>query len=194
MTAEGGRSALRVLGTVRGALTATATVLTAVLGVVFLLIPSWRPLPRDRISASLSIVTLEHDVGLLDWAGRQYPGDTAKRLRRLIGHEPTENDRSTSGLVVYVRLETDGFKRRSIRLRPRVYDAITQRPLENAEIETLYPKTRLLKIDAPSRSSIQLLLLDSLTGFPGPYFIRVEAYDDAGILAFADSRRFTPPE
>jgi hypothetical protein len=186
-------SLLRTLGTVRGAITAIATVVTAVLGVVFLLIPSWRPLPRDEIGASLSIITLENGVPLLDWAARQYPHDTAARLRDLLGHDPTPTDRSVAGLVAYVRLETQGFKRRSIRLRPRLYDAKTRRPAKNVSIDQIYPKISLLKIDAPSRSSIQLLLLDDITDIPGRYFLRVEAIDDAGVLAFADSKPFTPP-
>ena len=184
---------MHALGTARGAITATATVLTAVLGVVFLLIPSWRPLPRDKIGASLSIITLESGVPLMDWAQRQYPTDTAARLRDLLGHDPTPTDRSVAGFVAYVRLETEGFKRRWIRLRPRLYDAKTRRPAGNISIDQLYPNISLLKIDAPSRSSIQLLLLDDIAGVPGRYFLRVEAIDDAGVLAFADSKPFTPP-
>jgi len=188
------KQVVKALGTARGAVTATATVITAVLGVVFLLIPSWRPLSRDKIEASVSVVALENDVPLEEWARRQYPGDPQGTLRKLLGHAPNANDRSVSGLVVYVRLQADGFKHRSVRLRPRVYDADTRRPPADADFQSIYPETGRLKIDAPSRSSIQLILLDSFTGIPGRYFVRVEAYDSGGILAFDDSKVFRGPK
>jgi hypothetical protein len=187
------RQVVKALGTVRGAVTAAATVITAVLGVVFLLIPSWRPLSRDKIEASVSVIALEHDVPLEEWARRQYPGDPKGALRKLLGHPINDNDRAVTGLVLYVRLQADGFKRRSIRLRPRVYDAKTRRPPEDADFQSIYPETGRLKIDAPSRSSIQLILLDSFSGIPGRYFVRVEAYDSGGILAFDDSEPFRGP-
>jgi len=189
-----GAAARRGLRSLPGALTAGAGVITAVLGVVFLLIPEWRPLPRDKIGASVTIVTLEQSVPLLKWAARQYPTDTKKRLADAIGHEPDANDKTLSGLVVYVKLETDGFKRRSIKLRSRIYAEKTRRPAGNVTISQTFPRGGKLNVDAPSRSSIQLLLLDDIAGaLGGPYFVRVEAYDEAGVLAFADSRPFMPP-
>ncbi len=178
---------LRALGTARGALTATATVVTAVLGVVFLLVPSLRPLPRDKIEASVKVAALEPNVALEEWAARQYPGDPAGTLNRLLGHKIRAAEKDVTGLVVYVRLRTDGFKRRSIRLRARVYNAATKRPAETLDVSEIYPEAGQLKIDAPSRSSVQLILLDDFTLAGGRHFVRVEAYDDGGILAYADS-------
>jgi hypothetical protein len=182
------RSVRRALRTVPGAIGATATLITGVLGVVFLLIPSWRPLSRDQVKASLTVPAVETNVSVVEWANRQYPGDPAGALARLIGHKPAAEDTAYDGLVVYVSLQADGFKNRAIRLRARVYDAATQRrdPQQNPEQMT-YPKAGELKIDAPSRSSIQLLLLNDFSDIGGRYFVRVEAYDDDGILAYADS-------
>jgi hypothetical protein len=177
-------------GTLRGALTTTAGVITAVLGVVFLLVPNWKPVPRDKVRASVSIATVEQFVGLEDWAERQYPGDPHKALRRILDHEPTQLDKEQSGLVVYVRLETDGFKRRKIKLRARVYLSGTRRPPQNVDTKVIYPQAGELEIDAPSRSSIQLLYLKDLT-VPHTYFVRVEAFDDDGILAYTDSKPIT---
>lgn len=181
------RSLLGWLGTAPGALKATATLVTAVLGVVFLLVPEWRPLPRDEIRASITVDAIESDVSVVDWARRQYPGHPDRALRELIGKG---GDRGFRGLVVYVNLQADGFKRRAIRLRTRVYDATTKRPDENLDPAGMaYPKAGRLEIDAPSRASVQLLLLDDFSDLGGRYFVRVEAYDEDGILAFADSKQ-----
>lgn len=189
---QGGRSLQRQLSTARGGLTATATLVTAVLGVVFLLIPSVRPLPRDKIEASLSVPTVESRVDLLEWARRQYPRDPLGELRRLLGHPYRETD-AAAGLVVYVRLRAEGFKRRSIRLRARVYDARTRRPPEDLDTDEIIPESGQLRIDAPSRASVQLMILDDFSRVPGRYFVRVEAYDDGGMLAYADSDTLKGP-
>lgn len=189
-SSPGGRSVKQVLGTARGALTATATLVTAMLGVVFLLVPSLRPLPRDKIEASLTVPTVEGRVDLLEWARRQYPGDPQGELQRLLGHSYRDSD-AAAGLVVYVRLRAEGFKRRAIRLRARVYDARTRRPPEDLDTDEIIPESGQLRIDAPSRASVQLILLDDFSRLPGRYFVRVEAYDDGGMLAYGDSRVIT---
>lgn len=183
MSAE--RSLVRTLGTARGALVATASLVTAVLGVIFLLVPSWRPLPRDRIEASVQVRAVEHNVALEEWARRQYTRDPARRLRELVGSADVDVSTST-GMVLYVVLRAEGFKRRSISLRTRIYDART-REESTTEAPTLLPRAGRLRIDAPSRSSVQLLLVAELDGLGGSYFVRVEAYDDGGILAYDDS-------
>jgi hypothetical protein len=185
-SSPGRRSVRQLLGTARGALTATATLVTAVLGVVFVLVPSLRPLPRDRIEASLTVPTVEGRVDLLEWARRQFPGDPRGELQRLLGHPYRVAD-AAAGLVVYVRLRAEGFKRRSIRLRARVYDARTRRPPADLDTGEIIPESGQLRIDAPSRASVQLMILDDFSRVPGRYFVRVEAYDDGGMLAYADS-------
>lgn len=179
----------RVLAAARGGVTAAATLITAALGVVFLLVPSLRPLPRDKIEASLSVPAFERSVPLPEWADRQYPGRGPQELRRLLRRPVKADDSATTGIVVYVRLTADGFKRRSIQLRARVYDACTGRPPENSDPEPIYPEAGTLSIDAPSRSSVQLLLLDDFLALGGRFFVRVEAFDAGGILAYADSDR-----
>jgi hypothetical protein len=184
---------MQTLGTARGSLTATASVITAVLGVVFLLVPSWRPLSRDKIEASVAVAAIERDVSLRDWAQRQFPGDPGGELRRLLGRKLAQGDDAALGVVAYVRLHADGFKRRTIQLRTRVYDAETRRPPENSDFTVVYPSSGKLDIDAPSRASVQLLMLDRFTQVPGCYFIRVEAYDKGGILAYDDSSAIAVP-
>lgn len=181
------RSFITSLGTVRGGLTATASVITAVLGVIFLLVPSWRPLPRDKIAATVTVGSLEPHVTVQDWARRQYPRDHEERLRGLVGRNVLARDRRVPGLVVYVRLGAEGFKHRSVKLRARVYDADTDALDPDITLGLIYPKAGNLEIDAPSRSSVQLLLFRDF-GVSGRWFVRVEAYDDDGILAYGDSK------
>jgi hypothetical protein len=173
---------------VSGALAGTATFIVTILGAVFLVVPSWRPLSRDKIQASLTVPAVESKLSTRGWAHRQFPGRgrADEELRRAIGAKPTANQLNASGTVVYVRLQVDGFKRRAIRLRARLYYADTKQPANNG-VKQAYP-TNNLKIDAPSRSSVQLLFLKDLSDLPGEkYFVRVEAYDGGGILAYADS-------
>jgi hypothetical protein len=181
------RTVVQTLGTVRGGLTATASAIAAVLGVVFLLIPSWRPLSRDKIEASVAIAAIERNVTLREWSQRQFPGDPRGELRRLFGRDLVKGDDTARGNIAYVRLHADGFKRRSIKLRARIYDAHSRRPPRNTDFDVVYPSSGKLDIDAPSRASVQLIMLDPFTQVPGCYFIRVEAYDKGGILAYDDS-------
>jgi len=184
----GGRSVRRLIGGLPGLLTATVTLVAAALGVLFLLVPSLKPLPRDQISASLSVPTVEGAVSEMDWATRQYPGNPVGALNRLIpnGFDP-KTDGLITGMVVYVRLQVNGFQHRSIKLRARAYDTSTNEVATNVNLSQIYPSAADIQIDAPSRSSVQLMFLTDLTKFPGRHFIRVEAYDDGGILSYADS-------
>jgi hypothetical protein len=177
----------RWVGQARGAVVAGAGLITAVLGVVFLVAPSLRPLPRDKIAASVGVPTVENGVNLLDWARRQYPGHPYSALRQLGQAYDAQRDGAVTGTVVYVRLQTDGFRYRSIQLRARVYDADIGRPAPDTYVGQLLPKFGKVRLEAPSRSTVTLMFLDDLSKLVGRYFVRVEAYDGTGILAFADS-------
>lgn len=181
--------AKRVFVTLRGGIATTATFVATILGTVFLVVPSWRPLSRDKIEASLTIPAIESNISTRGWAHRQFPGRgrADEELHRALGKSPTAAQLDGEGTVVYVRLRADGFKRRSIRLRARVYYAATQEAAKNG-IYQVYPTSSNLKIDAPSRSSVQLLFLKNLALIEeDALFVRVEAYDGGGILAYADS-------
>ena len=104
------------LDLLRSGVTGTLSLIATALGVVFLLIPSLRPLSRDKIDASVEIATVEQGVSLKRWAQRQYGrGRADDELRKLLGPKGVNKfTLSAPGSVVYVRLRTDGFKRRSI--------------------------------------------------------------------------------
>ncbi len=139
------------------------------------------------------MVDIENHVSVGRWAHLQYRGDerhVSRRLAGLLGHAPTARDTRPRGSVVYVRLTTDGFKRRSIKLRATLYNADTRTPSHNTRSTIEFPSAGRLGIDAPSRASIQLLFVTDLTFIDGRFFFRVTAYDGSGVLAYADSRPF----
>jgi hypothetical protein len=176
---------------VAAAITGVAGLVTAVLGVVFLLVPSLRPLPRDKIAASVSVADIENHVSVGRWAHLQFPGNPDGKLTHFLGHKPTPTDRATRGSIIYVRLSTDGFRHRSINLRTTLYNAQTRTPSRNTSGEAQFPDSGRLGIDAPSRSSVQLLFVADVGAVEtGRFFFRVEAFDGSGILAYADSRTF----
>lgn len=185
----GSRSWREELRSLPGALKAAATLIAAVLGVLFLLVPSLRPLSRDQIGATVTVPTIEGCVSELAWVVRQYPGDDpTRKLTELIGKPFDENVNGyIRGMVVYVGLKVEGFQHRSIELRARIYDASTKNVATNANLKEIYPKADHVGVNAPSRASVQLMLLTDLTRYQGRYFVRVEAYDKNGILGYADS-------
>lgn len=158
------------------------------LGVLFLLAPSLRPLPRDRIEASLSVPAIENHVGVKAWATRQFPKNTDHHLSELLHHRYGPHDREGTGTIVFVRLSTVGFQHRSLNLRVVAVDPQRQAAPKDIDITTTFPLAGTLHVDAPSRQSVQLLFIDDL-GYvtDAPLFLRVEAYDDHGVLAYADS-------
>lgn len=185
-------SVVRLLGPVAGTMTGVVTLIAGVLGVVFLLVPSLQPLSRDKIDAAITVPTVESGVSELRWAEHQYPrggrAGAINELDKLLGHRfDPHADGTVRGMVAYVRLQTDGFQHRSISLRAEVYDARTNQPPRSADISEIYPRSGTLTVDAPSRSSVQLMLLDDVAQLSGVFFVRVEAYDDGGVLAYADS-------
>ncbi len=171
--------------------TAVAGLVTAAIGVLFLLVPELKPLTRDKISASVAVTDIENHVSAARWARLQYPKHHAQRLRDFLGDDASPDDHRALGSIIYVRLRTDGFKRRSIRLRATLYNAQTRTPSRAARATVTFPDSGKLSIDTPSASSIQLLFVSDVgIAIPGRYYFRVAAFDDSGILAYADSRPF----
>jgi hypothetical protein len=193
--AEGLANAVRRLPKVTAGLVAFAG---TALGVLFLLVPSLKPLPRDRIEASIAVSEIQNSVGVKAWASRQFPGDTGGHLTELLGHPYGPRDRQGTGTIVYVRLTTVGFQHRSLNLRVFAVDARTHAEPTDLSITSTFPRAGVLHVDAPSRQSVQLLYIDDLAYVDASIVLRVEAYDDHGVLAYADSGvirdgRLAPP-
>jgi len=184
--------AMKALGSTRAAVTGFVTLAGAVLGVLFLAVPSLKPLSRDQIDVTVSIPEIQTHVPLREWVTRQFSAgsrkDVDRHLRDILERPPNATDEGTYGTVVYVKLATHGFQHRSVKLRVMVLDPHTHEP-SGLDLTPVPKAASSLRIDAPSRASVQLLYIDDLQDLRTSVFLRVEAYDGGGILAYADSGR-----
>lgn len=179
----------RVSGVAWAVATALVALVASLVPLVFQLVPAWKPDPRDKVSADISVIAVEPHASLRTWLSRQYPGDAGAR-ERILGHKGVvPGELAFPGEVVYVRMEVSGSKGRAVRLRARLYRARQQQPLviPSGSEQNFGGRAAAVRIDAPSRSSVQLLFIDDLSQTPLPIFVRVELFNDDGILAVADS-------
>jgi hypothetical protein len=182
---------MRWLSTLRGGVAGVLGLVTAVFGVLFVVRPDLRPPSRDKVSASLEVLAVEPRVPLIEWARRQFGDGAEEKLRKLLDAERlTADERKFPGTVAYVRLQADGFKNRDVSLRARIYNAQSRRPATDIDLplQQVNGGISSIPIDAPSRTSVQLLFITDLHGIgPVKTFIRAELYDDEGMIAVADS-------
>jgi hypothetical protein len=174
-------------------ITATVALASALLALLFQLLPSLKPDPRENVGADVAIYRFEPHVSVAEWLRRAFSGDQYDdRLKAIVGAHPTKVEvgqlNTDIGELVYVRTTVDGFKHKHVSVRVRLYDAKRQEPLylppDLAHLLKISRKP--LRIDAPSRRSVQLLWIPDLSSVGGA-FVRVEMLDDNGILAVADS-------
>ena len=85
---------------------------SSVLGVVFLLAPELKPEPRARVAGELQILQVDRDIA---W------GEYLDRTEQNAGPCDPPDARNRLGQVIYVRLETTGFRRRRTQLRWSVF-------------------------------------------------------------------------
>jgi hypothetical protein len=186
---ESGRGSAvgRVATASRAVVLATVALAGSIVTLLFTLVPDLKPDPHEKVGAAVDIVAVERNVSVRQWLHRAFPGDVDGAAEKLFGKHPVVP--GYHGEVVYVRVQVDGFKHGHVFLAVRLYDARTQSvvelpstPIDPARFATLSSR----KIDAPSRSSIQVLFLPNLAGTPH-YFLRAELYETGGVLALADS-------
>ena len=153
---------------------------TGAVALLFQLVPALKPDPRDRVGADLAIVALEPGVPLGRWIKRAFPAAEHEALAR-----EYPNARAP-GEMLYVRISVDGHKHRNVSVRYGVYDAKTERRVR-LDAPPNGPSDSLT-LSAPSERSVQMLWIPDLSLEPA-LFIRVELWDDDGILAVADAPR-----
>lgn len=190
--AEGGPGVRRLSNVAWAMLTAVVALVGSLVTVLFTLVPSLKPDPREQIGAAISVFAVDANVTLADWAHRAYPDWRAEY--KLIFNTPTPAPDllAVLGDVVYVRTQVDGYKHRSVTLQWSVYDAAHHTP-DGGRIDygklVSAPPIPPLKIDSPNRSSVQLLfvpLVGELVDTPRT-FVRVELDDPQGVLAITDT-------
>jgi hypothetical protein len=182
----------RLSSTAWAILTAVVALAGSVVSLAFTLWPSLKPDPLDQIGAALSVFAVEPSVTIDDWARHAFPASWQDRLEEIFGtRHPSKSQLANRGAVIYVRTQVDGYKHRSVQLTWSVHKATTGTRLPYERLIRTAPRIPPLELDAPDRSSIQLLFIPSLRDQPsgGKVFVRVELTDGSGTLAVAD----TPP-
>jgi hypothetical protein len=161
---------------------AVVALLSSLIPLVFSLVPSLKPDPRDSIAASVSVFAIDPQVTIGDYLARAYGNEAAGAKRLRIAAE----EFGFRGDVVYVRTHVDGFKHRRVRLTAAIYlfkgqQRVTLPP-------TLFHPPIPAELESPSSSSVALIWIPSLAHEPAA-FVRVEMYDGDKwqMLAVADS-------
>lgn len=145
---------------------------------LFDLAPGLKPDPRDRVGADVSVFALEPGVTIGQWLERGFaPGRRPK-----LGSGDV--DESAEGELLYVRTAVDGHKHDEVTLRYGVYFADSHRRVPAGAIDS--PEFPPLAVSSPSERSVQTLWVPDLSG-EGALFVRVELWDENGMLAVADS-------
>jgi hypothetical protein len=190
-------------------ITAVVAVGVSLVSVVFTLVPSLKPDPLDRISAAISVFAVDPNVTLGEWAPLAYPKSFRTVYQRTFGTTaPSPDQLAVLGDVIYVQTQVDGYKHRSVKLEWQVYDsAYDPSTMPEGGLINLFdgtipaPKVLPLPIDAPSRSSIQLLFIPALGQIGGApkTFVRISLVDpnDGQTLAITDTPTLTngvPPQ
>jgi hypothetical protein len=149
------------------------------LALLFDLVPALKPDPRDRVGADVAVFALEPDVTIGDWIARGFSSEIQKKLRaRYL-------DRAAVGGLLYVRTAVDGHKHDRVTLRYSVFVIATQKRLPADAIDA--PPLDPLDVTSPSERSVQTLWVPDLSDDHRDLFIRVELWDNDGMLAVADS-------
>jgi hypothetical protein len=167
-------------------LTALLALVAGAVGLVFDLKPEWRPDPRTAQAASLESLTVDPEVTFGEWLNRR--GDSTE------GRE--ECQLRIPGNVVYLGVELQGFKRRSVRYRFSTYDARTRARLRGVQpsVSSGARSVDTLVGEAPTDKWISTVWV----AWPfrdGDFFVRFELFQarsggDETLLDYADTTTF----
>jgi hypothetical protein len=160
-------------------ITALLALITGAIALAFQIAPGLKPDPRDRVGADVTIFALEPGVTLGQWIQRGFPAGERAEL------EARYPDRAAVGELLYVNTAVDGHKHRDVTLRYAVYHGRRQTRIPDAAIDG--PQLDPLSLSAPNERSVQVLWVPDLRAETTPLFVRVELWDEDGMLAVSDS-------
>jgi hypothetical protein len=179
----------RLIGEGRTFVAAMIALVAGVVGLVFQLVPSLKPDPRENVGAAIEIFAVESQVPVSTWAQEAFSGDPGEAYRRALGvRDPDPDQLGYAGTVIYVRVEVDGYKHRTVQLRVALYDARTRQREKGAFGQNVQRRSAV-PIDSPNRRSVQLMFVPDLSSQTTREFLRVELVDaeSGSILAVTDS-------
>jgi hypothetical protein len=191
------------LSHLRSAFAMSGTMLTALLALgsggvaLFLQIrPDLAPDPRTHLGAAASVFAVDRNVTLGDFLQRRAALVSPQELRseravylRAAGGTPAEAKalERVPGEDVFVQLNVEGFKSRSVAMLASMYDARTRRRLRELDAVPVFSE----RLASPSDRSVVEFWLPAPPVTTRYYFVRVEVYhrNDGVLLAIADSKR-----
>jgi hypothetical protein len=173
---------------------------SAGIALLFQLRPDLLPDPRSHLGATASVFAVDSDVSLKTFLERRRPLVSVEELaseRKEYLHEtglPTKDAASVltlPGEDVFVRLDVEGFKSRSIGLLASMYDAKTGRRLRELDEVPVFSE----RLHSPSDRSVVEFWLPAPPVTTRTYFVRVEVFHrgDGALLAIADSAHVRAP-
>lgn len=148
------------------------TSVTAILGLIFLLQPDWKPQPLQELSGKLTDLAVERHVTLHEYRGRfRASGDDGAGDGRQVGH------------IVHFTAEIKGFKGKTCQMQWVVYDATSK-----ARLGDTYSGGINL---SPEALSDRVSWAAWIPAGLGTVFVRLELYDQKNIrLTWADTEVF----
>jgi hypothetical protein len=185
------RSAFSMSGAM---LTAIVALASGGIALIFQLRPDLTPDPRTNLGATANVFAVDSDVSLKSFLARRAAIVSPQELVS----ERAEYTKEAGGSVltlpgedVFVQLEVQGFKSRSIGLLASMYDARTRRRLRQLGDVPVFSE----RLNSPSDRSVVEFWLPAPPVTTRAYFVRVEVYHrgDGVLLGIADSKPVRVP-
>jgi hypothetical protein len=175
----------------------SGTMLTALLALVsgglalfFQLRPDLLPDPRTQLGATAAVFAVDRDVTLKSYLERRRAIVSSQEYKAERSHYTSvpggEGLLTLPGEDVFVRLEVQGFKSRSVGMLASMYNASTGRRLSQLSDVPVFTE----QLNSPSDRSVVEFWLPVPPVTTRTYFVRVVVYHraDGVLLAIADSK------
>jgi hypothetical protein len=188
------RSAFAMSGAMLTALLALAS---GGIALFFQLRPDFAPDPRTHLGAAATVFAVDRNVSLGDFLARREAIVSPEELRiersAYLKEAGASSTRDTKALFafpgedVFVQLNVEGFKSRSVAMIASMYDAKTRRRLRELDAIPVFSE----RLASPSDRSVVEFWLPAPPVTTRSYFVRVQVYHrgDGVLLAIADSKR-----
>jgi hypothetical protein len=163
---------MTVLVTLAGAILAAAISGT---NLVFELWPGLKPDPKQKVGGKIENLARDLNVPYSEF------------LRRTNAIRDPRVDLEEVGNLYYVRAETEGFKRETVRLKWFTYNDDNDTRLGGLRSSEV--AERLFKPQAPIDTQIAQVWVPTPSD-AGWYFVRFELYSGDVLLGFVDSKKF----
>jgi hypothetical protein len=142
---------------------------------IFELWPSLKPDPKAKVGGKIENLTFDVNVTCKSYLARG-----GRRCHT--GSKPKD-----VGNVFYIRAETEGFKRETVRLKWFTYDANNDTRL--AGLRSSAEAEQLFRLQAPIDTQIAQVWVPTPAD-AGNYFVRFELYSRDILLAIVDSKAY----